>query len=158
MDGTRFDQLVSHFAQPESRRGLLRILPAGALSGLLAVTGTDAKKRKNKKKCGGKGRCCKTKDCNRCARELCNKGRCQCSKKFKRQNGVCGRPPQCLSVGSVCNDNFDCCSDECIQVDGPQKRCVPGTFQCITDFDCVSGPCRGFMCPELYRANVGEGC
>lgn len=158
MDNMWFDQIVSGLGTVGNRRDALRVLASGALAGVLATPGTTAAKRKKKKTCSGKGRCCKTRDCNRCARELCNKGRCQCSKTFKRQNGVCGRPPQCKSVGSICTSDFDCCSDECIPVDGDQMRCVPGTFQCITDFDCVSGPCRGFMCPEQYEANVGPGC
>jgi hypothetical protein len=35
---------------------------------------------------------------------------------------------------------------------------MPGKENCITDFDCLSGPCRGFMCPELYNSITGGGC
>jgi hypothetical protein len=71
---------------------------------------------------------------------------------------VCGTFRNCLSTGELCTTNFDCCSEQCIDVGSGQSQCVPGTENCLTDFDCTSGPCRGFMCPELYRRLTGGAC
>ena len=179
MEPTRFETLVRSVAAASSRRGLMRAASGAALIGWLGrltIGGASAKTKKRKankskkkgckagaKKCGNtcipKSSCCADKECDRCAREICLNGACGCNPDFIRSNGVCGKFTNCKSVGELTTDAFDCCSGESvIDADSGQERCLPGTFLCLTDFDCVSGPCRGFMCPEQYKANVGEGC
>jgi hypothetical protein len=33
-------------------------------------------------------------------------------------------------------------------VDANESRCGKSIHDCITDNDCKSGPCNGFLCPE----------
>ena len=45
----------------------------------------------------------------------------------------------------------------CVLVGNGISRSLPGTENCPTDFDCLSGPCRGFMYPESYQS-LTPGC
>jgi hypothetical protein len=137
----------------------------------------DPKKKgkgKGKEKCG-KGKrpygggcipttsCCSAElsgenECDPCARQTCVNGACQCDPSLINHNGACGVFLNCLSVSVLCTSDFDRCSDQCMPVGNGQARCIPGTQNCLTDFDCVSGNCRGFLCPELYQSLTGGGC
>ncbi len=170
MDPTRFDALTRAVRTRHARRGAVATLLGGA-AGLLWVGSPAAKKKGKKKgckagtkKCGSAcippTACCTANECDRCARESCQGGVCDCAAGFIRSNGVCGRFLACKSTGELTTDAADCCSGESIiEVDSGQERCLPGTFLCITPIDCVGGgPCRGFMCPKQYQSVVGGGC
>lgn len=175
MDARGFDVVTRALQAGTPRRTTLGLLLSAAL-GITGLADSNAKKgkgrkgkKKNKKKCGNgkklcgnacipQSDCCTDADCNACAREICQNGVCDCHPNLIRSNGVCGTFPTCQSVNTVVSDSFDCCSDEAIDDGSGQLRCLPGRFQCLTPYDCVSGDCRGFMCPELYNANVGDSC
>jgi hypothetical protein len=173
MDQQRFKTLVRAVAAAGSRRSIVGSVGGVALTGLLSrITGGGvAAKKKSKKskkkgcksgarKCGGKcipkSACCADKECDRCAREICLNGQCGCTPEFIRHNGVCGRFPNCWSSGLLVDDPDDCCSEEAFFDDANGRyRCLPGKFECLVDLDCVSGSCKGYMCPELYHAASG---
>jgi hypothetical protein len=183
MESNRFDSLVRALPQKESRRGVVLGLVGGVLGGL-GVRESSAKhhgnggnggKGKGKEKGCGKGQrqcgkgciptsqCCPftlggTEECDPCTRQVCQEGVCACSPDFIVQNGVCGAFLNCLSTAELRTSSSDCCSEQCVDVGNGQSWCMPGTEDCITDFDCVSGPCRGFLCLELYRSLTGGAC
>jgi hypothetical protein len=178
VDANRFDSVTRALQAGSPRRAALSLLLGGAL-GLTSLADGAAKKGKGKgkgkgkkkKKCGNGKKlcgnrciaqtdCCTDSDCNRCAREICQDGVCDCHPSLIRSNGVCGTFTGCKSAGLIVQDSFECCSDEAFtDQESGQTRCLPGKFECIVPLDCVSGgPCRGFMCPELYVSHVGSGC
>ena len=73
-------------------------------------------------------------------------GRCECNQGAVVHNGRCGFPVACKSVGETCGSNAECCSRACNIPDGVALRCNQGMLLCNVDFDCLSGPCRGFAC------------
>jgi hypothetical protein len=175
IDPLRFENLVRSLAAASNRRTVMRTVGGAALIGLFdrwATKGVAAKKKgkskKSKKKgcksgakkCGNKcipkTACCADKECNRCTREICLNGACGCHPDFIRQNGVCSRFPNCWSSGILVDDPDDCCSEEAFFDEANGRfRCLPGKFECLVDLDCVSGSCKGWMCPELYHAASG---
>ncbi len=178
MDATRFETLARTLTQTRSRRAAMCRLLAGTL-GLFGLTQAEAKNkgkgRKKKKGCGKGKRQCGTTciptsqccpfalsgqfECDPCTRETCNNGVCGCAPATINHHGVCGSFLNCLSVGEICTNNLDCCSEQCnVPSDNGTMRCNRGTENCLTDFDCVSGLCRGFLCPELYRALTSSVC
>lgn len=183
MDQQHFDHLARALAQRRSRRtlGLLGagILGAGSLSGL-PVSLVQAKRKKKRKKkpavlreCpGGTKRCgeqcvpstgcCSDSDCNRCKQEVCLSNLCTCkSGQIRGSATVCGVPVTgCLPVGGFTTSPTLCCSGNGL-ASGDEELpivCVPGVSTCNDDSGCFSGPCKGFMCPELYAGTVGPGC
>jgi hypothetical protein len=174
MDAKHFDSLVRSMMTDRSRRGALITALGGTLA-LLQLEGAVTKKKgkgkgkgTKKKKCGnGKrqcgntcisaGQCCPSElggkeECDPCTRQNCNNGVCSCSPALINHHGVCGELIDCLGTLFPCTGNLDCCSERCVDFGNGQFRCEPGTQHCIIDFDCINPPCRGFMCPELYRA------
>ena len=171
MDDRQFDAL--------SRRHASRLLTGGVLAGLLAhmPIGVSLAKKKGKKKkkgckpgtklcnltgkCIPESACCgDSVACDRCAAAICLGGVCDCAPGFIRSNGACGFFRDCLSAGEVVDSLSDCCSDETVYDPGAgQRYCAAGKENCLAPNDCVSGgPCRGFMCPELYASITGGGC
>jgi hypothetical protein len=173
MDGERFDSWT---------RRRVGTVAGGVLATLLLGTATSipvdakkkgkkgGKKKGGKKKCGSgqklcdaqcipQADCCNDSDCNRCAREICQGGVCGCHPNLIRSNGVCGSFISCSSVGQIVSNAFECCSDEAFPDDIGQLRCLSGKFNCNVSLDCADkGPCRGFMCSDLYNSLVGGGC
>ncbi len=167
MESGRFDAIARTLGARAPRREVSRFLVAGALSGLAAKFGgaeVGAKKKGGKKKgCSGgqkrcgkrcvpKSGCCKSSECSSLRNEYCEKGRCGCAKGAVMYKGRCGFPIECKSVGLVCSSHYECCSGLCTISDGAgQMRCDKGTQLCIVDYDCVSGECRGYVCPEIWN-------
>jgi hypothetical protein len=167
MDADRFDTLSCSLFTARSRRGALMAAFGGAIA-LLGFTDPLARKKgkkgkgkkkgcsKTQKKCGNrcvpKDGCCDSSECDSCPNEFCQSdGRCACNAGAQDSNGRCGFPPNCKSVGLICTSNSECCSGRCTIADGfGQVRCDRGTLECILPFDCVSGQCRGFVCPEIH--------
>ncbi len=172
------DSLARRVAPVVGRRTLLGVISgsvAGSLFPALAPSGSAGKKRKgkgkkqNKKKCKGgtrlcgkrcipKDACCDHTDCNLCIHEFCENGQCGCTGGRVLYKGVCGYVPNCKSVGLTCTSDDECCSRQCNIDDGNSKRCNKGTELCIVDIDCVSGDCRGFMCPEFLAMTLDGVC
>jgi len=75
--------------------------------------------------------------------------------------GFCGFPGiSCVPAFNLTNNPSFCCSQRSA-VENPQLglyKCLPSNGQCFFDIDCLSGPCRGFMCPERYIVTVGDLC
>lgn len=183
MDGKSFDQLTRSLKSRATRRSSL-FLGLAALTGAGSraphAEAGDKKKNKNKNKnkkkkkktCGkgerlcaatntcvaGVGGCCSDAECPACEAKFCVEGSCQCPGNTILHNGVCGLFTQCKSTGERSTDfhGLDCCSDNSEADGNGNSFCVPGTGVCLADADCKSGPCRGFMCPELY--NVVTRC
>jgi hypothetical protein len=171
MDGTRLDRWARMFASSRSRRGVVSLLAAGSLLGLVESEATAKKKgkgngkgngngkkgcKRNQKKCGkkciSKDDCCSNDDCDQCALEVCRDGVCGCDPEHIRHNGVCGSFDNCLAAGELTDNHGKCCSNESvIDIDSGQERCLPGDFRCTTPIDCFGAPCRGFMCPGQYH-------
>ena len=171
-----FDTLVRHLATSVGRRTLLGLV-AGSIFPALASPALAGKKRKqkgkgkkqNKKKCKAgtrlcgkrcipKDSCCKHTDCDICSHEFCENGQCGCTGGRVRYNGVCGFVPHCKSVGLTCASDDECCYRQCNINDGNSLRCNKGTELCVVDLDCVSGNCRGFMCPEFLAMTLDGLC
>ena len=66
--------------------------------------------------------------------------------------------PRCKSVSQTCTSDDECCSRTCDIFDGASYRCNTGVEQCIVDIDCVSGNCRGSMCPEFLAMTLDRVC
>jgi hypothetical protein len=134
--GNRFDAITQTLTSTQDRRGISRLLAAGALGGLMLGITRDAAVGKNKKKKGKKG---KKKN------DGCPRGQ------KKDPYGICGLPPNdCLTVGGLCGLGERCCSEVCrLLGEGEEAhyRCVAGKARCLVDFGCVPGyVCRGFRC------------
>lgn len=184
MDHQHFDRVARSLAMGTPRRTVVGLMAGGLLgSGVAALLSPDAvvgKKGKHKGKGHGKGKgsakkckagtqpcnggcipstdCCNGDSCDTCALEICENGQCGCTGGRVRSKGVCGFVPQCKSVGLTCANDDECCSRSCSIFDGASLRCDKGTELCIVDLDCVSGNCRGFMCPEFYASATGGTC
>ena len=180
MDGGTFDQLTRSLKSRAMRRsslilGLAALTMAGSPDRQAEAGGKKKpkpKKKKKKKMCGkgerlcaatntcvaGVGGCCSDTECSVCEAKFCVQGTCQCYGNTILHNGVCGLFTQCKSTGERSTDfhGLDCCSDNSEADGNGNSFCVPGTGVCLADADCKSGPCRGFMCPELY--NVVTRC
>jgi hypothetical protein len=175
MEPTRFENLLRSVTVASGRRGVLRALAGAALAGTGShLTGDDseakrklhrAKKgkkpkgcKRGQKRCGltciAQSACCTSKDCVYCAGEVCQADHtCRCNVGTSQFNGVCGFQPDCLSVpDNTGNGPIKCCSRNAqYEVDSDSWTCLPGKENCLSEADCAGGPCRGFMCPELYH-------
>ena len=175
MDHDRFDSLTRALSQTRSRRALTRLLggltlggPLGLLGLIQAEAGKKGKKDqgkgngkkkgcpKGKKKCGkkciSKGSCCTFKDCTGCSNEqACVNGKCQCDPELIMHNGKCGFFIDCKGFGETCTSSVECCGNCVFDVDANESRCEKSIHDCITDNDCLSGPCIGFLCPEANK-------
>lgn len=130
VDTTRFDRITMTLAQQQSRRGLLRLLGAGALGagGLTFLSSAESeakrgKKRKNKKKssckgkCGGKcARCSAGKSCSdrdECTTGFCDGGVCT----VPNDAGQCGLDTNgvdtCFRRENLENGEFYCSRQTC---------------------------------------------
>jgi hypothetical protein len=181
MDGSRVDALARALTAGRSRRGLTRLLGGLTLGGPLALLGLAPSAAKHK---GGKGKkkhkkpacpgqqicngaciptsaCCNDYACDPCRNAYCRDGSCQCNEGEILSNGRCGVVIQCLSTGEQVNiedpNSLDCCSLLSHVEDGdpPRRLCDAGALWCLADADCVSGPCRGFACPEYQYGCPG---
>jgi hypothetical protein len=156
MDTNRLDSVIRNMAAAPSRRAMLSLALGGVLARFTAEP-ADAKKKnkgkskkgcpKGKKKCGNKciskGNCCTYVDCTGCRNEDCINGTCQCNPELIMHNGMCGFFTNCKSFGETCIDHEECCGPSCVN-----GQCAKSIYHCLTDSDCLSGPCRGFLCPE----------
>jgi hypothetical protein len=175
------DDVARRLALATNRRTLLGLLPGSAAGSILPAhsslaearkkgKGKGKKKKPNKKKCRAGTRpcgkrcipsdtCCKHTDCDLCSHELCESGQCGCTGGRVRHNGVCGFVPRCKSVSLTCTSDDECCSRKCDIPNGPGSfRCNKSTEQCIVDIDCLSGNCRGYMCPEFLAMTLDGVC
>jgi hypothetical protein len=170
MDVDRFDAVLRALSSSPSRRHALRLLASTVVVGL-PVAGTrsvDAKGGKKgkgkgkgcpkgKKKCGKKciaqESCCTFVDCTGCSHErACVNGKCQCDPELIMHNGKCGFFINCQGFGEPCTSGgVDCCGNCVFDVDAGESRCSKSIHDCITDNDCLSGPCIGFLCPEANK-------
>lgn len=170
MDANHFDQAVRMLTTPSSRRRTVHGLVGGVLAMVLPGTALKASQRqgavrgekkgkdkrkgcpKGKKKCGKKcipkGNCCTYLDCTGCRAEACINGRCQCDVGGIMHNGKCGLFIDCKGYGESCSGSLDCCGNCVFDADTGESRCSKSIYSCITDADCESGPCIGFLCPE----------
>jgi glycerol-3-phosphate dehydrogenase len=104
--------------------------------------------------CIPEGTCCFRHDCEAqhgCTNEICAGGQCQCDPELIMHNGFCGYFINCKSTGQACTSSSECCGRCEIDLDSSQPGlCAPSTsrYQCISDADCATGHCRGFLCPE----------
>jgi hypothetical protein len=167
--------------------GLAFISPLGALRDPLATGakkgGKKGKGKKGKPKPKGCGEgqrfcgltcipadhCCPSElggveECEPCSRKTCVNGTCQCPEFMIEQNGACGYLPRCESAFLPCRAHHECCSASCHSIgafpDGT-GRCDQSLQWCLVNTDCASFTegCRGFMCPEAFRAIAGlESC
>jgi hypothetical protein len=144
MDAERFDGVVRSLAVHSPRRKALG-LTLGGLFGAVALTSTEARKKKKrkKKKCkSGKKKCGKScipvADCCSDCGELgtCEDGACLCLSGSKPCNG------SCIPVGSCCA-SADC---------GPNAACANGACTCVSGFK----ECEG-TCISLEACCAGEG-
>jgi hypothetical protein len=176
------DDMARRLAPPVGRRTLLGLLAgsaAGSIFAGLSSPGHAGKKGKGKgkgkgkkpnkkrckagtkpcgKRCIASDACCKHTDCNICSHEFCENGQCGCTGGRVRHKGVCGYVPHCKSISLTCTNHDECCSGKCDIFDGNVYRCNKGTEQCIVDIDCVSGNCRGYMCPEFLAMTLDGVC
>ena len=167
MDADRFDSILRTLTTSPSRRHALRLL-AGSAAATLPLAETrwaDAKGGKKgkgkgcpngKKKCGKKciaqGSCCTFTDCTGCSNEqACVNGTCQCTPDLIKHNGKCGLFIDCQAYGETCTSSIDCCGNCVFDADTGESRCAKSIYNCITDNDCLSGPCIGFLCPEANK-------
>jgi hypothetical protein len=155
MDADRLDSVIRAMAAAPSRRAMLSLALGGVLTGLGRET-TPAKNKKDKdkkkacakgekpcgKKCIKKSSCCTGAECTGCRNEDCINGSCKCAPDLIMNNGVCGFFINCKSFGETCTSGEECCGS-CAS-----GRCGKSIYKSITDTDCLSGPCRGFLCPE----------
>jgi hypothetical protein len=168
MESERFDAMARAMGVEAPRRAVSRVLVGGALGAIAGRFGLEqagAKKKKGGKKkgCGGgqkrcgkrcvpKTGCCKSSECSSLRNEYCQKGRCGCAKGAVVHNGRCGFAIDCKTVAQICSSHNECCSGLCTIPNGNgQMRCDRGHLLCITDLDCVSGECRGYVCPEIWN-------
>jgi hypothetical protein len=94
------------------------------------------------KKCIKKANCCTYVDCTGCHNEDCINGKCKCNPELIMHNGVCGFFQNCKGFGETCTSSEECCAS-CVS-----GKCGKSIYKCITDNDCLSGPCIGYLCPE----------
>jgi hypothetical protein len=178
VDSDQFDALVSRLSSQLTRRRSLGLLGVAAVTGAGLVEDADAKKKKKRRKKPkpkpGKppttqpppppGPCQSSGACDRCARETCESGVCTCRSGMGRDaNGICGNPTGCAPVNTQVANPAVCCSGQGIPINGPNGLplfyiCQRGTTRCLTTNDCTDGPCRGFLCPTTYLAEVGQQC
>jgi hypothetical protein len=113
-------------------------------------------------RCIDQAKCCTDADCDKCKQLTCQNETCACKPgTIADVNGFCGIPPangaSCGSPGQiVANQGLCCSSTSAPQVGG--VLCLPGTTTCRSAADCGNNPCKGFMCPAVYTATVGEAC
>jgi hypothetical protein len=179
MDDNQFDQIVRTLTIPSSRRTAASGLLGSVLAALAPVTAAAADQRQDKvqnekkgkgkgkgkgcpkgkqkcgKKCISKSSCCYRHDCEKlrgCKNESCINGTCQCAPELVMHNGVCGFLIPCKSFGEQCTDGGECCGNSCRDDGSGAMRCLgKSLYQCMSDLDCKSGPCRGFLCPEALE-------
>jgi hypothetical protein len=107
--------------------------------------------------------CCFDSECDTCKQQTCQSGSCACKPgTVADARGFCGVPIaiSCVVAFQIVNNPAHCCSQRSV-IQNPQLglyTCLPSTGQCAADVDCLSGPCRGFMCPERYIVTVGDLC
>ena len=148
MDGSSFDKLsvsVHRLREQASRRNALRLLAVGAVAavGGAVVTGTDAKKNKNKKykKCRNNwygGFCNGNKDC---CNGKCRNGICWYNGGGGGGNGGCG--------GVRCPNGWTC------RKQGPAHICSPNNYPNYCgnntywngNYRCCNGGYGGVACP-----------
>jgi hypothetical protein len=155
MDADRLDAVIRAMATAPSRRAMLSLALGGVLAGLGHET-APAKNTKDKgkkkgcpkgekqcgKKCIKKANCCTYVDCTGCHNEDCINGKCKCNPELIMHNGVCGFFQNCKGFGETCTSSEECCAS-CVS-----GKCGKSIYKCITDNDCLSGPCIGYLCPE----------
>lgn len=175
MDAQTFDDLLRGLSAAASRRGVVTGLAGTLLAALPLASVGDAKgknrkgknkgnrkgcgkgKRKCGKKCVSKGKCCEGEECPGCRSEVCLNGTCQCGPDLNMHNGLCGFFIDCKGFGLICTSDEECCSNHCsIDAGQGQMRCALSTTRCLLDFDCASGPCQGYSCPESNQAYFSE--
>ena len=165
MDSAAFDRLTATLASSGTRRTVFSLVLGGVLAGIGYET-APAKKKKNKKKgkgcpkgkkkCGNKcisnANCCTYVDCTGCRAEDCINGTCQCPPELIFHRGKCGPFINCLGFGESCGSStLECCGNCVFDVDAGESRCGKSINECLTDNDCKSGPCNGFLCPEANK-------
>lgn len=168
MDGDRFDAAARTFgALLDRRRGVGGLAAAAAV---LAITGcgggvvpgtTSAACTANGRRCGRKGRSCRS-CCSRYSsntadgkrRCTCRPDRIACLNAAQCCGGECidGRcgglgcaaRGQACGAGTACCDGLDCvggvCGGAACAVDG--EACPPGGAACCAGFGCAAGVCR----------------
>jgi hypothetical protein len=162
MDGARFDAWVRSWAMP-SRRGLLRLVAASALAGLLSrrdVENAAAKCVKPGKKCkkknGQKKKCCGGAKCKgkKCTCTIggvgCGKACCVPGQLCVVTDGVPGCSNGAIPVGNLCDaaQPGACTSGVCgCTCNG--ETCICRTADCLAPgADCeatgTDGCCQGF--------------
>lgn len=149
MDDSRFDRLARAFAASHTRRNMAALLATtGALS-LIGLTGSDAKKKRKKKKCKapkvkcGKKclsatSCCTDANCG--AGGFCANQTCTCFTGFRPCNGTCIAEGQCCA-NSDCGEGGVCREGLCRCLSGfkpCRDVCIPAS-QCCTSTDCGAG-------------------
>ncbi|HET7095219.1 MAG TPA: hypothetical protein VFI22_17150 [Thermomicrobiales bacterium] len=142
MDDGAFDSLARVLGgRAGSRRAATGGLVGLALATALSPPAADARRRKKKKKCKTchirkHGKCRKARDDSACNGD----GRCL--------NGVCNAKPDCVPAGVNCSVAGSCCSESCVILKGPPGKCGSGNAgkPCLTDVDCTSQNCVGFVC------------
>ena len=109
--------------------------------------------------CGMGDECCEMIDCDCRQGLVCNyttseSGTCGCVPDEVMHNGRCGTKKDCIPAGGkrYFGDRLCCSGSE--HSGGPNTIygiCDVGDLACLTDSDCNSGSCRGYMCyaPEL---------
>lgn len=185
MDSAHFDHVTRSLSQRPSRRAL-GLLGIGMLGGAGAsmrpaadAVGKKKKRKKKKKNAGSQPNCpagtkrcgascvpaegcCADSDCDRCKLEVCQSNVCICKPgQIRGSADVCGVPlPGCQPVGVLTVSPTLCCSNNGVPSGDDELPivCLPGLATCIDDSGCLSGPCMGFMCPELYNQVAGPGC
>ena len=168
MDSAAFDRLTTTLASSGTRRAMFSLVLGGVLAGLGYETAPAKNKKNNKKKgkgcpkgkkkcgkqCISKASCCTYVDCG-CHAENCINGTCQCDPELIMHNGKCGYFINCLGFGEPCgsgsSSTLECCGNCVFDVDAGESRCGKSIHDCITDADCLSGPCNGFLCPEANK-------
>jgi hypothetical protein len=165
VDSAAFDRLTTTFATSGTRRAMVGLALSGLLAGLGHETAPAKNKKDNgkdkkgcpkgKKKCGkkciSKKSCCNYFDCTGCRNEDCISGKCRCGTDLIMHNGMCGLFINCKSFGEPCTDHDECCGTTCIDDGSGQTRCDKSKYHCLTDNDCLSGSCQGFLCPEAHE-------
>ncbi len=163
MDADRLDSVTRAISTAPSRRAMLSLALGAVIAGLGHETAPAENKKKKgkgcpngKKKCANKcipdGNCCTFVDCTGCSNEQrCVNGRCQCDPELILHNGKCGFFIDCKGYGETCTGDVECCGNCVFDVDAGESRCGKSIHDCITDNDCKSGPCIGFLCPEANK-------
>lgn len=167
MDSDQFNALVSRLSTHLTRRRSLGLFSVAALSGAGLADDADARKKKkkrNKKPPPAPPPTTKPPgcQCDQCKQETCQAGVCACPGGMTRDaNGFCGTTFTCLPAGSTTPNPAACCSGTSTPTPGTpgSVTCMPGTTTCQSAADCIGGgKCRGFKCPPLYVATVGQQC